>query len=273
MIIAVDIGSTKTIVACLDESGKILERTKFATPRQSREWLELIQATIASAFSNYKFDKIIVGVPGIVKDNRIHWCSNLGSDWIGLDIANPLSKTFKANVLLENDANLAGIAETTTLPKEYDNIIYLNIGAGIGSGFIIKGKLIPGLLNTEAGLTMIEYDGVTREWEKFASGRAIVEAYDRKASEITSPGMWQAVADRISRGLLVLIPIIQPNLIIVGGSMGEYFNHYANYLSRLIDEKLPDNLDRPKIIPSVYKEDAVLIGCYRLANENIYLKI
>ncbi len=273
MILAVDIGSSKTLIALLDKKGKITKLSSLATVDQALKCTELIIATILAEFDVKNIQKIAIAVPGVVKNNKVAWCSNLSPDWQNFDIIKEFKKTFNVDIKLENDANLAGISEISHLQNKPKSAIYLNIGAGIGSGFIIDGKLIPGLLNSEAGMTMLEYDGIIREWEKFASGRAIRETYDRPASEITSIGAWQSIADRISRGLLVLIPIIQPEIIIIGGIMGNYFSKYSQHLNNLIDEKLPLELDRPKIIAAKEPDEAVINGCFQLATQDVYLKI
>lgn len=262
MIIAVDIGSTKLLVGSLDESGRIIDYIKLVTPESPQEALEVVAATIASQFANIKFSEIIVGVPGPVENNHLAWGSNLSPEWKKFNFVEPLEKQFDASVFLENDANLAGLAEVNRLTPIPKSAIYLTIGAGIGSSFVISGKLVPGLLHSEAGMTMLEYDGVVREWEKFASGKAIFEAYEKLAEDITSERTWYAITDRISRGLLALIPIVQPEIIIIGGSMGTVFDRYGQKLNELVDEKLSPNLRRPVIKAAAQPELAVLHGAY-----------
>ncbi|MGI6612316.1 MAG: ROK family protein [Candidatus Nanosyncoccaceae bacterium] len=260
MIIAVDVGSANTIVASLNKNGEIINHIKMATPNSATDATDVITAAIASQFSKLNFDQIIVGVPGPVKDNRVAWCSNLDDNWDNFDLAGALQSTFEVPVTLENDANLAGLAEVDALAQTPRSAVYLSIGAGIGSSIIIDGKLVKGLLNSEAGMTELEYDGKIRTWESFASGKAIYEAYDKLAEEITSRRIWQAITDRIARGLLVLVPIIQPELIIIGGSMGMSFSKYGPLLNDLLDEKLPIKLDRPRIIAASQPDLAVIYG-------------
>ena len=266
MMIAVDIGSANTIVASLSSGGEIINYVKMATPHSASDAADVITAAIVSQFSNLKFSQIIVGVPGPVKNNRIAWCSNLSDDWDDFDLAKLLNATFGVPVTLENDANLAGLAEVNALAQTPHSVVYLSIGAGIGSSIVIGGKLVDGLLNSEAGMTELEYDGKIRSWESFASGKAIYQAYNKLAEEITSKRIWQAITDRIARGLLVLIPVVQPDLIIIGGSMGENFSKYGSVLNELIDEKLPPKLSRPRIIAASQPELAVIYGI------NIYAK-
>ena len=172
MIIAVDIGSQTLIIASLDKTGTITKQMEFLTPVLANDCLGLIQATIAKDFTDKKPSAIVIGVPGVVRHHIIEWCSNLGDDWIGFDFRPELEKVFKVPVLVENDANLGGLAEAVNITPTPKSLIYLSIGAGIGSGCVIDGKLPSALLDSEAGMMMLEYDGVVQTWENFASGKA-----------------------------------------------------------------------------------------------------
>lgn len=262
MIIAVDIGSQTLIIASLDKAGKVTKQIEFLTPSLAEDCLALIQATIAKDFAGKKLQAIVIGVPGVVRHHVVQWCSNLGNDWIGFDFRPALEQAFQTRVLVENDANLGGLAEAAHIKPTPKSLIYLTIGAGIGSGCVIDGQLLPSLLDSEAGMMMLEYDGVVQEWENFASGKAISEAYNQLAKNIKNPAIWDAIADRISRGLLMLIPILQPRYIVIGGSIGDSFDHYSQTLTDLIDERLPDNLRRPQIIAAKEPKLAVIYGCH-----------
>ena len=263
MIIAVDIGSQTLIIASLDKTGTITKQMEFLTPVLATDCLGLIQATIAKDFTDKKPSAIVIGVPGVVRHHVVEWCSNLGDDWIGFDFRPELEKVFKVPVLVENDANLGGLAEAVNITPTPKSLIYLSIGAGIGSGCVIDGKLPSALLDSEAGMMMLEYDGVVQTWENFASGKAISEAYNQLAKNIKNPAIWDAIADRISRGLLMLIPILQPRYIVIGGSIGSAFSQYQQTLNDLIDERLPVNLRRPQILPAKDPKLSVIYGCYQ----------
>lgn len=263
MIIAVDIGSQTLIIASLDKTGAIIKQMEFLTPVLANDCLGLIQATIAKDFTDKKPSAIVIGVPGVVRHHIIEWCSNLGDDWIGFDFRPELEKIFEVPVLVENDANLGGLAEAVNITPTPKSLIYLSIGAGIGSGCVIDGKLPSALLDSEAGMMMLEYDGVVQTWENFASGKAISEAYNQLAKNIKNPAIWDAIADRISRGLLMLIPILQPRYIVIGGSIGGSFDQYQQTLNDLIDERLPVNLRRPQILPAKDPKLSVIYGCYQ----------
>jgi len=170
-----------------------------------------------------------------------------------------------APLFIENDANLAGLAETRQRDPLPASSLYVTISTGIGSGVITNGKIDPGLRYSEAGRALVEFDGVVREWETFASGKAIYNTYGKYARDIKSKRIWNKIADRISRGFLAVIPIIQPDVIIIGGSIGTYFKQYDEQLKGILKEKLPPHIPLPKLVQAKHPEQAVIYGCYYYA--------
>lgn len=268
MLIAVDTGGTKTLVASFSESGKIVRSEKFPTPSDTADYLSQLSSVITSLADSTTPTVIVVGVPGIVKNGVAVWCNHLG--WTDFPIQSKLRNLFpETPILVENDANLAGLAEARSLSSHDQSVLYVTISTGIGTGFISSGSIDPGLRLSEGGRAMVEYDGVVREWESFASGSAIVATYGQYARDIKKKSIWRQIADRISRGLLVMIPIIQPDVIVIGGSIGTYFTQYREHLQALLTEKLPAHISAPLIVQAKHPEEAVIYGCYYYALDNL----
>jgi predicted NBD/HSP70 family sugar kinase len=264
MLVAVDTGGTKTLVASFLEDGHIGEQFKFPTPVTTLEWTALLKSELQSHFGNETVEAIVVAMPGIVKGGVAVWCNNL--KWMNFDVERALKGVLgDAPLFIENDANLAGLAETRQLKEIPAFSLYVTVSTGIGSGIITEGKINPDLRNSEAGRSLVEFDGAVREWESFASGKAIYKAYGKYARDITSKRIWHNIADRISRGFLAIIPVLQPDVIIIGGSIGTYFEHFGKDLSNLLREHLPGHIPTPKLVQAKHPELAVIYGCYYYA--------
>lgn len=69
----------------------------------------------------------------------------------------------------------------------------------------------------------------------------------------------------MSRGFLAVIPVIQPDVIIIGGSIGTYFDQYQAQLKGILKEKLPPHIPLPKLVQAKHPEQAVIYGCYYYA--------
>lgn len=271
MLIAVDTGGTKTLVASFSEAGLLEHSRKFPTPLDTTQYITQLAASIRDLAGTATIDTIVIALPGIVKNGIALWCNHLG--WKNFDVRAALADHFPGTPLLvENDANLAGLAETRTLAPVPDSSLYITISTGIGTGMITGGVIDPGLRLSEGGRIMIEFDGMVREWESFASGSAIHATYKRFARDITDDSTWNQIADRISRGLLVLIPMIQPDVIIIGGSIGTYFERYNDQLTALLAERLPAHIAVPPCTKAAHPEEAVVYGCYYYALDSLVLK-
>ncbi len=264
MLVAVDTGGTKTLVASFLEDGRIGEQFKFATPKSTTEYTHTLIEQLESHFGGKPIEALVVGVPGMVNDGIAVWCPNLG--WKNFDVKAALKGVLdNAPIFVENDANLAGLAETRQLKHMPELSLYVTISTGIGSGIITNGTINHSLRNSEAGHSLVEFDGSVREWESFSSGKAILKAYGKYAADITSKRIWRQIADRISRGFLAVIPILQPSVIIIGGSIGTYFDQFGKQLAAILDEKLPAHIPTPKIVQAKHPELAVVYGCYYYA--------
>lgn len=269
MLVTVDTGGTKTLVTSFDSKGNLGPQIKFETPKESSDYIKSLKDILIKNYSDKSVDAIVVASPGVIKDGVVVWGGG-NLPWMNLNIAKELSGILgKAPIFIENDANLAGLAETRMLKTKPAQSIYVTVSTGIGTGIITDGHINPALRNSEAGHALVEFDGIVREWESFASGKAIVKVYGKYARDITSVRTWKQIADRISRGFLALIPILQPDIIIIGGSIGTYFDKFGTQLKNLLKEKLPKYIPCPTLVQAKYPELAVIYGCYYYALDNL----
>lgn len=264
MLIAVDTGGTKTLITAFSRQGKPSGEFRFETPKNEDDYIGTLSETLYEQYLSKGriIDGVVIAVPGMVKNNKAVHCPNLG--WHNFDIAKQLKPLFDIEVpiWLENDANLAGLSETLRLKTQPENSLYVTISTGIGTGIIAEGKIDQNMTMSEGGHMLIEYDGRLRQWESFASGKAIRNTYGKYARDITNRHIWTQIADKISRGFLVMIPMIMPDVIIIGGSIGTYYNNYKEPLKRLISKQLPSHIPMPKFRQAKYPEEAVIYGCY-----------
>ncbi|MDX2776265.1 ROK family protein [Streptomyces caniscabiei] len=264
MLVAVDTGGTKTLIARFEQDGSISKSLKFPTPADQQEYVTLLRSTLEKEFSDHTVEALVIGLPGIIKDGIALWCDNLG--WKDFDAHHAFNDLFgESPVLIENDANLAGLAETRTLDPTPTSALYVTLSTGIGTGVITNGRIDAGLRHSEGGHMLIEYGGKLQEWEDFASGRSIYQTYGQYARDIVSVKTWDEIADRISRGFLTIIPMLQPDIVILGGSIGTYFERYNATLLKILETKLPAHIARPHFIQAAHPEQAVIYGCYYYA--------
>ncbi|MGI0134968.1 MAG: ROK family protein, partial [Candidatus Micrarchaeaceae archaeon] len=102
-------------------------------------------------------------------------------------------------------------------------------------------------------------------WESFASGHAIVQRFGKKAADITDPATWQRIAHDLAMGFVELIAIAQPQIIVIGGGVGTYYDRFEPFLLQELQQIKNPLIDLPIIRKAARPEDAVLYGCYDLA--------
>ncbi|USN96413.1 MAG: ROK family protein [Candidatus Nomurabacteria bacterium] len=268
MIVAVDTGGTKTLVTLFSSEGVAGKMIRFPTPKTKTDYLDMLRKTLRDNYGGQRVEAIVIGMPGIVQDNIVVWCNSL--KWKNFDIVSELKGVLgSAPIFIENDANLGGLSETRSQAPVPTSSLYVTISTGIGTGITTNGKIDPGLRLSEGGRMLVEYEGEIREWESFASGRAIVKTYDRYARDIKDKKTWDEIADRISRGLLAAIPLLQTEVIIFGGSIGTYFSHYSNRLEDILQKHLPAHIPCPALLEAKHPEEAVIYGCYYYAVDTL----
>lgn len=270
MIITVDTGGTKTLVAAADSAGKFHTRYRFPTPKDTARYIEQLSQVILEHFDLKKVEAISVAVPGSTEGNVVRRCQNLAWEK-DFKLVAELHKALATTtpIYIENDANLAGLAEAHALEPTPKSCLYITVSTGIGTGITNNGKLVKFLDYFEGGLMVMEYDGMLRLWEDFASGRAIYETYGRYARDIKSRAVWEQIADKISRGILVLAPTLKPDVIVIGGSIGTYFEHYEIYLKAYLEKHIPHIMAETQIIQAKHPEEAVLYGCKIYAEQKL----
>lgn len=258
MITAIDVGASKTLIAQFDHTGKIVNRVRFETQQDQNEFYSELHSVLGK-LNDVRL--LSVGIPGIVDSlGVIRRCGVL--PWEDFDLTGMLVKDFNCTVLIENDAKLAGLSEANSLSPVPELCLYITVSTGIGEGVMENGRLVRALRYSEAG-HMVVWDGEAwKSWQDIASGRVIKSHFGKFAKDITDPNDWQWVCEKLTIGLLALIPTLQPDTIIIGGSIGTYFDRYGKMLETMLNKRLPKFIKRPLLLGAKRAEEAVIYGCY-----------
>ena len=179
-----------------------------------------------------------------------------------------IAKISGTTVLLENDANLAGLSEAHNIKPLPHRALYITFSTGIGTGLVTNGYLDPDFLDSEGGNMLFEHEGKLEVWEKFASGKAIVAKYGKRASELDDPKAWNEIAKWFALGIVDLTAVLEPDIIIIGGGVGTHFAKFKNFLHKHINDLTPAVVDKPPIVPAKAAEQAVVYGCIILATQH-----
>jgi len=265
MYLGIDIGGTKTLVAALSDNGEIAASVKFATPGDYEEFLKELKRVLHDDLPFQDFRAGCVAAPGAIdrKHGRFEEGGRLG--WTNIPLQHDIEHLAHCPMLVENDANLAGLSEAMLLKDTHAKVLYVTISTGIGTGFIVDQKIDPSMADSEGGQMMLQRGDKIVKWESFASGKAMYERYGRKASEIDDEKTWKAVVVDLSIGFIDLLAVTQPDIIVIGGGVGHYLEKFHDLLVDELQKYATPLVPVPPIIKAQRPDEAVVYGCYDLA--------
>lgn len=267
MYIAVDIGGTKTLVALLDESQSIVKKERFPTNPDYPLFRDQLFATITTLAPDMsEILAIGVAVPGVLDYDTEHVRAFGNLPWKDCPIKHELVTKFNKPTAIDNDGNMGALGEAVLgAGKGYDVVAYITISTGIGTGFVHNSEIDPTLAKSEAGMMHFKHDGQNMLWEKFASGKAFVERFGAQGKDIDDPAIWHEYAQDIAIGFGCIIALIQPDVIVIGGSMGVHIEKYRSFLLDALQEVRSPLTPLPQIVQAKDSEQAVIYGCYEAA--------
>jgi predicted NBD/HSP70 family sugar kinase len=263
MYLGIDIGGTKTLVASLTNEGVVKESFKFPTPKKYTEFLKEISTTVANMSTN-TFVSVGVAAPGRI-DREAGIAEAFGNlPWEDVPVKNDIKRIVHAPVAIDNDANLAGLSEAMLI-KQYAKVLYVTISTGIGTGIITNQEIDPAFADSEGGRIMLEHKGKLQKWEDFASGKAIVKRFGKRASDITDQRTWKIISKDISIGLFDLITFAQPDAVVLGGGVCTHLEKFEGFLKSELEKFETPLTPIPPLFRAQRPEEAVIYGCYDLA--------
>lgn len=264
MYLAIDVGGTKTLLACFDAEGKVAEEIKFPTPGTYEEFLGELGKNNA-ALKTKTFTTGAIAIPA-----RIDRLAGVGMSfpnlpWENIPIKKDIETLFGCPVVLENDTKTAAIYEASLVKHEFRKVLYVTISTGIGMGLIIDGRLDPDFADMEVGGMLLEHEGSLQRWEDFASGKALSQKFGKKIKDITDPGQLYIIARNIAIGLIDVIATTTPEVVIIGGGVGAHFDKFGEHLIEELRIYTNPMLVLPQVRGAQNAEEAVIYGCYKLA--------
>jgi glucokinase len=270
MILAIDVGGTKVLVAAFSASGEVEKSLKFKTPIMYPDFISELKKAIVEVTGGKQPKACAIAMPGLIdRENGIVVAfGNL--PWENVSVAQDLSDTVHCPIYLENDAKMAGLSEAHELSDLYSRVLYITVSTGIGIGLTVNGVIDQSVSDAGGRAIMLEHQGRIKSWEEFASGKAIVAQTGKMASEITDEGDWYMVARNIAVGLIDLCVLLSPDCIVIGGGVG---SHLEKFQEKLFSElELYQNrmiVALPQIRKAEHPEEAVIYGGYLLAKQNL----
>lgn len=265
MYLCGDIGGTKTLLASFSDAGELIDSVRFATSQDYDEFLqELAFQTLKLGKHDYRAASM--AFPGTIdrEEGVGKWFGNL--PWKNVKLQADIERLFECPVIIENDAKAGGLSEAKIF-SDFNRVLYVAIGTGIGVSLIIDGVISTAIGDSGGHDLLLEYDGKTQAWEGFASGKAIVKQFGKEAREIKDVASWKKIARNIALGLRDLVAMTEPEAVIIGGGVGVHFSKFGKLLEEELKQYKTPMTNMPVLLKAKNPDEAVLYGAYLLAKE------
>lgn len=269
--VGVDIGGQSTRVGTFDERGR-LQVISFPTEKDFRTECELIAAA-ARQLCPKEIKRLAVGSPGPLDWRKRYLYDTPNLPWKDVSFAR-LEKLVECEVLLDNDANVAGLGEATLGAGRGKRFIAgFTLGTGIGHFQVKDGRIYHGALDVEAGHQILDPEGPKCGCgqrgclEAFASAVAIQKRYGVPPHELNDPKAWKEIAFRLAQGLVNAAVFVCPDALILTGGMlarGDMlFKPLFRFYNQMI--KIYPEKHRPPILLAKLGDKAGVVGAIVLA--------
>lgn len=296
--VGVDVGLQESTVALADFRGKIVRSAvvrNHPDPQRTVDALaKAINKTLSSSPLEDRVEGIGVSLIGLVDPaaGRVRAAESL--NW-GEDVPFGSMLTQALNldlpIYFENGARLAALAEIwfgKHAGRQSQDLIFLEIGEGIGAGIVIRGQLHHGSLNGagEFGHISLHPAGPACSCggrgclEVFASDRATASRYrestacDVSMEEIVSRALQgdphavdalRETATCLGRGLIPVVYSVNPGVIVLGGAITKAWDIIYHEIRRVLTSQINRFFwSDVSIIPSTLDYKPSLVGAIAL---------
>ncbi len=263
IIFAIDLGATKTAIACLKQ-GELIGSNQFSTPQLAKDFEILLESELRVLLTrigiNLEDIKAIgVGAAGYWDANCLLKQSIHLAKYINQPIWTNISAALNLPVFLRTDVELAALGEAIHgQNNQFKSTLYINLGTGFSAGLFKDGQIF----STDYSPTLrLEYLVQADFSASSLSSRSELSMDQKRKENIAA----------LATTLVNLSCILVPEAIVLGG--GKTQGENWDLVIRPAIEKAQDYLDKHmtysiKIMRSKL-ENPTLFGAYELARASL----
>ncbi|MEM8588261.1 MAG: fructokinase [Pseudomonadota bacterium] len=251
MRIGIDLGGTKIEGIALDDDGQERIRRRVSTPKEDYDGTVRTIIELARSFESELGTSATLGIgmPGAISP-QTGLVKNANSTWlIGRTFDKDLMAAWGREVRCANDANCLAVSEAVDGAAAGAEVVFaVIIGTGTGAGIAINGRAhtgqnaiagefghIPlpwagpeddppppcycgkkGCLETYISGTGFEKDYAKVVGDRIPGSAIMVRAMDGEKEALATLDRYES---RLARGLAVVINVLDPDVVVLGGGM------------------------------------------------------
>jgi fructokinase len=261
--IGIDLGGTKIEIAVLGPDGTEALRHRVPTPQGYPETLGAITGLVLDAEKQLGVSATVgIGIPGVISPATGHVKNANSISLNGHTFDRDISAALAREVRVENDANCFALSEATDgAGAGYGVVFGVILGTGCGGGITLNGRVHrgPHRVAGEWGHTPLPWPRLDEnpghacwcgQWgclETFVAGPSLArdcagtDAHDATgiparaaAGDPAARHALERHADRLVRGLAVVVNLLDPDAIVLGGGLSN-----MEHLYKALPERLP----------------------------------
>lgn len=227
--IGIDIGGTKIAAGVVDlTSGRVESALRVPTPvANGGEAVLTTCVNLTNALDGAAELHLGIAVPELVgRDGQIQ--SAYQFDWRDLDVQSAFANR---EITIASDVRAAARAEATFgAGAGASSMLYVSVGTGISSTFVLDGTPWPGarghaLVLSSGDLATIDSSTgtvVRSVLEEWAAGPALVSRYEQATGQIGVTTM--DVLDLAAQGNSIATPLVENAAVVLGSAIGQAVN-------------------------------------------------
>jgi len=287
-VVAIDVGRAWLHVAVVTLTGETLQRRDEKTRLRSAAVLldqieRLAKETVAAADRKWsEVAHVVLGGPGVydAEHDIIRLAPNLPG-WERAETVPELRRRLGATLQIENDVNLAALAETAR--GSGSDFVFVSAGTGLGMGIVLDGRLVRGAQGAAGELAYlpiapcepISAAGHRRPpLEAAVAPQTIVNhARDHGMQDVSSPedvfaaaragqpAAGRAVAEEghhLATVIAAVVAVIDPGKVVLAGGIGRNGDLLLGPIHSRLRELVP--LRPPEVTISSTGPDGSLLG-------------
>ncbi|MBT3229255.1 MAG: ROK family protein [Candidatus Marinimicrobia bacterium] len=258
----VDIGGTKVRIGLVGETGELLllvDKIAMSKFERGDELMLVIANTIKAQMAKYPDYELIgvgVGAPGPLNDTHDSVMETPNTPVIqNYPLVARLQAHFDVTVKMNNDANVFVLGEAISGAGKGEAFVYgITLGTGYGHGFVWDGRILSGAHGTATEYGLAPYNDGT--FEDYACGPALERNYESISGEsrtglqifklaqsgnANALAAWSLLGRSVGHSLVYVTHLLDPGIIVVGGSLAAGFEFFIDSLREVVDAHLFEN--------------------------------
>jgi fructokinase len=286
--VGIDLGGTKTEVAALLPDGTLAHRHRVPTPPLYVDSVRAITGLVLDIERRTgQRASVGIGIPGVISPvtGLVKNANTIALN--GNDFLKDIQASLAREVRVENDANCFALSEAADGAGAGQSVVFgVILGTGCGGGIVVDGKVLRGhnRIAGEWGHTPLPWPTAAESpgpmcWcghrnclETLISGTGLAHDCDGPGThdssgivaraaggELRAQGALDRHADRLARGLAVIINLLDPDVIVLGGGLSQ-MEHLYDQLPKLMGPHVFSDFVHTPVVRNMHGDSSGVRG-------------